>query len=378
MKTIIRIAISVFSIVVLLSYTAGQKIKTVDDVKIIQNKKRPNPPKGTPSKLKLELETVIGESDDPDKAFSQLGSFVVDDNAIIYALDFKEQKIKVFDAEGQFVRSFGEKGQGPGELQMPAGIHLAPGNELAVDDALAKKMVYFTKEGKYIREVSYATRLALVNLLMDPFGSFIGREMKLEGQEMFFDVVKLDNEMKSLFSLDKIGFPIPIPGSGNKINLMDMISIYQFDSSGNIYYGRNRDYEINMYTPEGKLVKSIRKEFQPQKITEEDKEEILGRMDSFANMGPVNFREMFEFPKMFPPFQLFTLDENDRIFVRTWEKGQEEDEFVHDIFDHEGRFIAQVTSKINVSVWKNGKAYAANENEEGFNVIKRYKVNWER
>jgi len=378
MKTIIRIAISVFSIVVLLSYTAGQKIKTVDDVKIIQNKKRPNPPKGTPSKLKLELETVIGESDDPDKAFSQLGSFVVDDNAIIYALDFKEQKIKVFDAEGQFVRSFGEKGQGPGELQMPAGIHLAPGNELAVDDALAKKMVYFTKEGKYIREVSYATRLALVNLLMDPFGSFIGREMKLEGQEMFFDVVKLDNEMKSLFSLDKIGFPIPIPGSGNKINLMDMISIYQFDSSGNIYYGRNRDYEINMYTPEGKLVKSIRKEFQPQKITEEDKEEILGRMDSFANMGPVNFREMFEFPKMFPPFQLFTLDENDRIFVRTWEKGQEEDEFVHDIFDPEGRFIAQVTSKINVSVWKNGKAYAADENEEGFNVIKRYKVNWER
>ena len=275
MKAIIRIAISVFSIVVLLSYTAGQKIKTVDDVKIIQNKKRPDPPKGTPSKLKLELETVIGESDDPDKAFSQLSSFVVDDDGTIYALDFKEQKIKVFDAEGQFVRSFGEKGQGPGEFQMPAGLHLAPGNELAVDDALAKKMIYFTKEGKYIRDVSYATRLALVNLLMDPFGNFIGREMKLEGQEMFFEIVKLDTELKSVFSLDKIGFPIPIPGSGNKINLMDAISIFQFDSAGNIYYGRNRDYEINMYTPEGKLVKSIRKEFQPQKITEEDKEEIL-------------------------------------------------------------------------------------------------------
>lgn len=377
MKVIIRIALSVFSIVVLLSFTAGQKIKTVDNVKIIQNKKRPNPPKGKPSKMKLELETVIGESEDPDKAFSQLSSFVVDDDGIIYALDFKEQKIKVFNDAGQFVRSFGEKGQGPGELQMPAGIHLAPGNELAVDDALAKKMVYFTKEGKYVRNVSHATRLALVNLLMDPHGNFIGREMKLEGQEMFFEITKLDNEMKSLFSLDKIGFPIPIPGSGNKINLMDAISIFQFDSAGNIYYGRNRDYEINMYTPEGKHVKSIRKEFQPQKITEEDKEEILGRMDS-VNMGPVNFREMFEFPKMFPPFQLFTLDEKGRIIVRTWEKGKEKDEFVHDIFDSEGRFIAQFTSKINVSVWKNGKAYAIDENEEGFNVIKRYKVSWER
>jgi hypothetical protein len=377
MKAIIRIAISVFSIVVLLSYTAGQKIKTVDDVKIIQNKKKPNPPKGTLSKIKLELETVIGESEDPDKAFSQLSSFVVDNDGIVYALDFKEQKIKVFDAEGQFVRSFGEKGQGPGELQMPAGIHLAPGFELAVDDALAKKMIYFTKEGKYIRDVSYATRLALVNLLMDPFGNFIGREMKLEDQKMFFEIVKLDTELKSVFSLDKIGFPIPIPGSGKKINLMDAISIFQFDSAGNIYYGRNRDYEINMYTPKGKLVKSIRKEFQPQKITEEDKEEILSRLDSVPTAGAVNFREMFEFPKMFPPFQLFTLDEKGRIFVRTWEKGKEKDEFVHDIFDSEGLFIAQFTSKINVSVWKNGKAYAIDENEEGFNIIKKYLVRWE-
>lgn len=378
MKTILHTALCVFLTSFLFSYTFGQKAKTMDDVKIIQNKKKPDPPKGIPTKISLELEMVIGESDDLEKSFSQLGSFVVNDDRIIYALDFKEQKIKVFDADGQFVRSFGKKGQGPGELQMPTGLHLAPGNELVVDDALARKMVYFTKEGKYIRDVSYATRLALVNLLMDPFGNFIGREMKLEGQEMFFEIVKLDNEMKSLFSLDKIGFPIPIPGSGNKINLMDMISIYQFDSSGNIYYGRNRDYEINMYTAEGKLVKSIRKDFQPQKITEEDKEEILSRLDSVPTAGAVNFREMFEFPKLFPPFQTFTLDENDRIIVRTWEKGQDKDEFVHDIFDPEGRFISQFTSKINVSVWKNGKAYAADENEEGFNIIKCYKVSWER
>jgi hypothetical protein len=319
----------VFSIIVLFSYTAGQKIKTVDD------------------------------------------------DGTIYSLDFKEQKIKVFDNAGIFVRAFGEKGQGPGELQMPAGIHLAPDSQLAVNDAAARKIVYFTKQGKYINHVSYATRMALVNLLMDSQGNFLGRELKLEGQEMFFEIIKLDSDLKSLFSLDKIGFPIPIPGSGNKINLMDAISIFQFDSAGNIYYGRNRDYEINMYTQGGKHVKSIRKEFQPQKITEEDKEEILGRMDSVSNIGPVNFREMFEFPNLFPPFQLFTLDEKGRIFVRTWEKGQEKDEFVHDIFDPEGRYIAQFTSKINVSVWKNGKAYAADENEEGFNVIKIYLVSWE-
>ena len=376
MKNIARVIVCIYLCLGFVTAIQGQEMKIVDGVKIIENGKKPNPPKGIPSKLTFELEMVIGESDDPEKSFSQLAGFVVDELGTVYALDFKEQKIKIFDDDGQFIRAFGEQGQGPGELQMPAGIHLAPGDEIAADDALGKKMVSFTKEGKYIREVSYATRLALVNLQMDPMGHFIGREMKMEGNEMFYEIAKFDNEMNALFTLDKIGFPVPIPGSGNKINMMDMMSIYQFDSSGNIYYGRNRDYEINMYTPEGKRVKSIRKEYQPQKISEEDKEEMLSRLDSFQSMGPINLREMFEFPKMFPPFQYFTLDEKGRIFVRTWEKGQEEDEFVHDIFDAEGRFVAQFTSKINVVIWKNGNAYASDENEEGFNVIKKYSVRW--
>ena len=377
MKTILRAIICLCLISFLFSYISGQKVKTVDGIQIIQNKKTPNPPQGTRTKMTLELETVFGESDDLEKSFSQLVGFVVDDDGTIFAADFKEQKIKVFDKSGKFTYAFGEKGQGPGEFQMPAGVYLAPENRLAVNDAAARKIVYFTKEGKYIDHLCYATRMQLVNLLMDSRGNFLGRELKLEGQEMFFEIVKIDKDMKSLFSLDKIGFPIPLPGSGNKINLMDMISIFQFDSSGNIYYGRNRDYEIDIYTPEGKHVKSIRKEFQPQKITEEDKEEIMGRMDSVAVADTVNFREMFEFPKMFPPYQFFTLDEADRLIVRTWEKGEEEDAFIHDIFDQEGRFIGQFVSKINVSVWMNGKAYATDENEDGFNVIKKYSVRWD-
>ncbi len=377
MNTILRVTLCLFLLTGMILTVDGQETNPVDEVKIVLNKKRPDPPKGTPTKMFLDLEAVIGESDDPEKAFSQLSSFVVDDEDIIYALDFKEQKIKVFDDSGNFIRAFGEKGQGPGELQMPASIHLAPDSQLVVNDALSRKIVFFTKQGKYIDHISYATRMQLSNLLMDAQGNFLARELKLEGQEMFFEIVKMDSEMNSLFSLDKMGFPVPVPGSGNKINMMDMIAIYQIDSMGNIYYGRNREYEINIYTPEGKLVKSVRKEFQPQKITDEDKEEMLGRLDSVSGMAPVNLREMFEFPKMFPPFQYFSVDEADRIIVRTWEKGKEHDEFVHDIFDSEGRFIAQFVSKINISIWKNGKAYAIEENDEGFQVIKRYSIRWD-
>jgi hypothetical protein len=375
MKNFLRLALCLFLIMSFVFYTQAQKVKTVEDVKIIQNGKKPKPPRGIPSKVRFELDVVIGESDDPEKSFAEVSYFVVDDDGTIYALDFKDRKIKVFDDEGQFIFSFGEQGQGPGELEMPAGIHLSPANELLVEDAIARKLVYFTKEGTYIKHVSFAERLALVNLLLGPRGYFIGRELKLEGQKMFFVVKKLDPELKPLFSLDQIEFAIPIPGSGNKINIMDMLSIYQFDSSGNIYYGRNLDYDIKVYTPEGKHVKSIQKEYDPQKVTEEDIQEMLNRI---PNIGPVNVKEMFEFPKIFPPYQFFTLDEDGRIFVRTWNKGINKGEFLTDVFDSEGRYIAQFLSKMDFRVWKKGKVYSYEENEEGLKVIKTYEVRWER
>lgn len=358
-------------------YAVGQDIKTVDGIQIIQNGKKPKSPEGVRSRVSFELEAIIGESDDPEKSFSQVSSFVVDEEGSIFALDFKEQKIKVFDNQGRFIHSFGEKGQGPGELQMASGIHLTPAQELVVEDALGKKLVYFTKEGKYIQHISFAERLSLVGLLIDHQGNYLGRELKPDGQKMFFEIMKFDPELKPLFSLDRIEFPIPIPGSGNKINLMDVLSVYQFDSSGNIYYGRNQEYEIKVYSPEGKHLKSIRKEYDRQKVTEEDIEEMLDRMGSVPNMGGIDVKEMFEFPDSFPPFQSFTLDKEGRIIVRTFQKGKKEAEFTHDVFDTDGRYIASFPSKLNIILWKNGKVHSIEENEEGFLFIHVYKVNWQ-
>ena len=88
MKAILRFVIYGVLITHLFLFMGGQNIKTVDGIKIIQNKKKPAPPKDIPTKVTLNLETIFGESDDPDKAFSQLSSFVVDNDGTIYALDF--------------------------------------------------------------------------------------------------------------------------------------------------------------------------------------------------------------------------------------------------------------------------------------------------
>ncbi len=373
MKKAGRIVLSLIIVISFCDLLEAQKIKTIDGVKTIINGKKPKPPKATLSKLRLEEEMTIGEGDDPDKSFSEVSVFEVNDNGYIYALDFKDRKVKIFDDSGAYVGSIGKKGQGPGELNMPSGILISQKNELIIEDTLNRRLAFFTLEGEFIKNISLADRLGLVNLMQDSQGYFLGREIGLDGDKMYFEIKKYDAELKPLFTFDKIEFAVPLPGT--KINIMDLMSLYQFDGKGNVFYGRNQEYELKVFDAEGNHILSIQKDYNPVKITQEDKDEML---DKIPNVTPgVNIKEMFEFPKYYPPYQFFSLDEQERIFVRTWEKGEVKGEYVFDIFNPEGIFIAQYITKADVRLWKDNKMYSIEENDDGFKVIKRYGVYWE-
>jgi len=356
------------------SESLAQKIKTVDGVTVVSNGKKPVPLKGQSAKIKLVEELAIGGGGNPDQAFSQVSTFVVDEEGGIFALDFKDQKIKVFDRTGKFLRLIGKPGQGPGELGMASGIQLMADNTLVVEDATNRRLALFKPSGEFIKNISTSDKLGLVNILLDGKGNVIGREMGLaEGNaKMFFEIKKFDADLKPLFTLDKIEFPIPIPGSGTKMNILEMISAYQFDPAGNIYYGRNADYEIKIYSPEGKHIRTIKKEYDPVKVTQADIDEMLERIPNVA--GGVNIKDMFSFPDVFPPFQLFLLDDQGRLYVRTFTKGKAKGEYEFDVFDAEGKFIAQFITKSDLRLWKAGKAYGIEETDEGYQVIKRYSV----
>jgi len=355
----------------------AQKIKTVDGVAVVSNGKKPVSVKGQPAKIALVEELTIGGGGNPDESLSQVSTFVVDGEGGVFALDFKEQKIKVFDKSGKYLRQIGKPGQGPGELGMASGIQFLADGTLVVEDATNRRLAYFKPDGEFIRNISTSGMLALVNILMDGQGNFIGRAMGItEGNaKMFFEIKKFDADLKPLFTLDKIEFPVPIPGSGTKLNILDMISAYQFSPAGNIYYGRNADYEIKVYSPEGKPVRAIQKEYERVKVTPADIDEMLERI---PNMAPgVNVKEMFSFPEYFPPFQFFLLDDQGRLYVRTFTKGKAKGEYVFDVFDADGVFFAQFVTKSDLRLFKAGKAYGIEESDEGYQVIKRYSVSTE-
>lgn len=73
---------------------------------------------------------------------------VIDEAGRIYVADEDPAKIKVFDSTGQFVRTIGRDGEGPGEYRAP---FLAPmGNELVVQDPQLRRVTVYDSSGQVL------------------------------------------------------------------------------------------------------------------------------------------------------------------------------------------------------------------------------------
>lgn len=349
----------------------GQKIRIQkeDGVEVIYNPKNPPPPPGSPTKLILEEVFTLGQEKEGEVPFSQLAGFTVDSKERVFVLDSKESEVKVFDNHGQFLFKFGRPGQGPGELNNPIGIHLTPKGEILIEDALNQRLSLFSPEGKFIKSISTAKLLGLSGIVLDSRGNFVARQMVMAGNNLKWEIKKYNVELEPLYTVASIAFPNPLEG---KINPFQFIVIYKIGPFDNLYYGEISKYEIKVFNPEGKLIRKILKEYDPVKISEEDKKKMLAQIPEEANA----LKDRLVFPEYYPPYQSFSFDDEGRLFVNTFEKGKNKGEYYFDIFDQQGRYIAKIPLKVVPSYWQNKKVYALETIEEGYNLLHCFRFTW--
>lgn len=347
------------------------KIKTENGVTVVYNPKKPAPPKGVLTKLVLKEDFSIGEGEQEEEMFSEMTAVEVDNEGNIYILDRKESMIKVFDSKGKYVRTIGKKGQGPGEVNQPVGIRITPNNELLVEDVFNQRLAVFALDGKFLKNVSTAKALGLAGIAVDSQGNIIGQQVVPSENKLIREVKKYGSDLNPLFTIVSSDFPNILEG---KINIFRFLIFYVVGKEDHIFYGNPEEYEIKIFNSEGKLVKKILKEWDAVKVTKEDEEDILARIPDVGG----GFKDRLEFPKLFPAYQSFSLDEQERLLVRTFEKGKKKDEYFFDVFDVEGKYIAKILLKGEPRVWKGKKLYAIDETEDGFMIFKCYSVDWEK
>jgi len=139
----------------------AQRVERIfeNDVEVVINHLEPYKVKGETATLDLEKELSIDFSreDMAKLGLADIYNFNVDSRANIYVLNGKpvEYFIFAFDGKGHFLKSFGKKGQGPGELQWTLSIAFDSQDNVIVVDPGIRKNVVFDSQGNLISETAY-------------------------------------------------------------------------------------------------------------------------------------------------------------------------------------------------------------------------------
>jgi hypothetical protein len=91
----------------------------------------------------------IGSLDGAEEyTFGRVAGVALATDGSIIVLDQQARAVRVYDAEGRHVRSFGRAGGGPGELEQPSGLALLPDGRVLVSDPSNARVNVFSADGE--------------------------------------------------------------------------------------------------------------------------------------------------------------------------------------------------------------------------------------
>ena len=363
-----------------------------DGVEIVLNRTEPYRTGGTSCRISLEEELVIDFERDELAALGIADFLDVDSEGNLYCWcsHGQEGQIVKLNKFGKSEICFGRQGQGPGELQEPIHLWINDLDQIVISD-YRRKICLFDNNGGLVKEVKLDPMFEATTLLDN--GNIITRKIIRNPEEgtTEFPIILFGAKLEETRML-QAGKRAPSLSLAKKI---DPLEIYYYNyfwkiSNGLIYVGNYRgDYELLIYDLDGGLVRKIRKEYNPVPVPAVLKKTILGRFEKNPMNDELKLTEKVYFPQYYPPYQSFFVDEENRLYVMTFEKGEGPKEFIYDIFDSDGVFIERTIldncvywpeSNIHIPgtvVAKNNRIYSVREKENGYKELVVYKMRWE-
>lgn len=344
------------------------KIKTENSVTVVYNPKNPAVLHGVPTGLSIKEDLSLGVQIESEESMLLNPTDVdADEKGNIYVLDRKAAQIKIFGRKGEFIKAVGKKGQGPGEFQSPSNFQVTPQQKIIVCDPGLRRVIIFSLEGQFIRELSAGKMWMFTQAKKDFRGDIIGSHTIMD-QEARTELVRFNSNLEPLFTVASVPiarYPV--------FNPYFPLLYFDLTPEGNVLWGITTEYVFHIVNPEGKTIRKIVKEFDPEKLTQEDREKRAREI--WGDQGPSSDVRV-EWPKYFPAFHDFIMDDRGRHFVRSYTKEKAAKGVSYDVFDAKGRFFARVSLPERAITIKDGKLYTIEEDEDGFRFVKRYSLEW--
>jgi len=368
-------------------------------VPIITNPKSPALSDNKERRLIFKEDLSIGlREGDENYMFGEQVSFNVDDKGNIYVVDWDRKRIQKFGPDGKYLLTIGRKGQGPGEFQNVWTPEFDKEGNLYVVDIAQKRISFFAPGGNYLKQIVFPGVTVSGYLFFTTSQNIITTlsQMSLDDAKgaKWEHVIGLFDKQFHLRSefLRYGGGSKPPSGRGEDAiaqfwadSMTDMAfqpsASYALAQNDEIYFGYSDAYEIKIFSPEGKLARIIRKEYDPVAVTDEDRETFAETMKTeFLRFLPAQFEAakkkalgLIRYPKYKPAYQGFTFSEDGRLIVIANQKG--DSSAILDVFDKDGRCVMHCQADIPVDGlrFKKNKVYAV-ATIDGYHFVKRFTV----
>ncbi len=269
----------------------------------------------------------------------------------MYVLDAEARTIHVFSSAGQHLRSFGRRGEGPGELRNPIGMDWGPDGTLWVIDSGNSRYTVFDRSGNLV-----ATHPRNVTVSAIPWnGGIAGHTLydvgasssdqtpsdallyRVDLSSMAVETSPLPNYFGGLFvQTDEEGIRRGLWAIPFSAKLM-----LRVDPRGFIWKVSSDRYHFVKESASGHTVLTAGRDLDAPAVTREERAEAVARLESYVAAGG-NF-DASRIPSHRPVVADLLVD--DQGFLWTLPSGVT-DAWQYDVFDREGRHAGEVRSQI--------------------------------
>lgn len=323
----------------------------------------------------LELDLSVGREDDDNYLFFRVRGIDVDKDENIYIVDYGNYRFQKFNKNGNYIRSFGRKGQGPGEFQhsMRLDIDERTGNLHIMDGGRLIKI--FDNAGNYLDQILLEKSVDAFHL--DETGNYIAVYEVESNLQLSKTLCAIDSNGKNIRKFAEYPYKIPFRKTGEITSVLSgghEYDLFMSKIAGSRYiYGYSENYELIVIDRNGHIQYKIKKNEFPEGFSAEEKRRHKATQQKY---------NLWEIPTYKPFYYAIFSDSESRIYVqrnRTHGFDFEINREI-DIYSEDGYFLYRSYIPNGTYVIKNGFLYDYYFSEEtGAEVVRRFKIkNWDQ
>jgi hypothetical protein len=330
-----------------------------------------NPASGlwtTSTAWRLEEDLRVGVAHgDPSREFGSISDVGVAASGHIFVLERQAGEVRVFTPGGEFVRTIGRGGSGPGELASPSAVLIGAGDTIFVPDSRNQRVQRFVTDGS---DAGSFPILAVGGISLDwrmsPPDALVQEVRTLpasgaDGERVLLLARAADGAVRDTLAAMPVGEAMVIRDGQPHMRMFGAEPFWTTLTDGRAATARNDEYRIEIRTADGGLDHVVSKPFERRPFTQADRRELRALIQQSLQDQPPSpatdrMLQSMSYADHYPVFAALFGGPHGTLWVRHAKDATslELEDMAglnvrafgapdYDVFDRDGRFLGTIT-----------------------------------